>query len=636
MRMRKGLAVLLFIALLFGNLGPAALAEESLEAKSPEKILAAMSTEEKIAQMLMPEIRYYQDEQGKTQAVTELRPEAEELLQKYAFAGVIFFSENLSDTESAVRLVDAMQTANASVPGRPQLLTAVDQEGGPVSRLGHGIQMPGNMALGAIGDPAAAEEAGRLIGEEITAIGLNYDAAPVVDVNSNPQNPIIGLRSFSDDPETVAAMGVALMQGLQSTGAISTLKHFPGHGDTATDSHTGLPRAEKSLEELKAFELVPFQACIDAGAEAIMTAHIQYPLIETETSVSVETGEEINLPATLSETILTGLLRGDMGFEGVIISDAMNMDAIAKHFEPLTVAQMAIGAGVNILLIPVSTATDEGIAALEQYIHDVAALVDEGTISAERVDDSVLRILRLKERHGLLDAYDGSNLEERVAHALATVGSAEHHAIEAELATRALTLVKNENDLLPLQLTDEKTLILVPYDSEVKSAVYAVETLAEEGKLPETPEIEVVAYSNFNKAALENVKHLIAVSAAYGIGELDPWTKNGAYSLLLDKVIDAVHAQGGDVTLVSAQLPYDAARYQTADAVVIAWYAKGMSVDPRGAETAVNSYGPNLPAAIRQILNQDGCFAGHLPVNVPDMDEDGQLTGEIAYARRGA
>lgn len=636
MRMRKELAVLLFIALLFGNLGPAALAEESPEAKSPEKILAAMSTEEKIAQMLMPEIRYYQDEQGKTQAVTELRPEAEELLQKYAFAGVIFFSENLSDTESAVRLVDAMQTANASVPGRPQLLTAVDQEGGPVSRLGHGIQMPGNMALGAIGDPAAAEEAGRLIGEEITAIGLNYDAAPVVDINSNPQNPVIGLRSFSDDPETVAAMGVALMQGLQSTGAISTLKHFPGHGDTATDSHTGLPRAEKSLEELKAFELVPFQACIDAGAEAIMTAHIQYPLIETETSVSVETGEEINLPATLSETILTGLLRGDMGFEGVIISDAMYMDAIAKHFEPLTVAQMAIGAGVNILLMPVSTATDEGIAALEQYIHDVAALVDEGTISAERVDDSVLRILRLKERHGLLDAYDGSNLEERVAHALATVGSAEHHAIEAELATRALTLVKNENDLLPLQLTDEKTLILVPYDSEVKSAVYAVETLAEEGKLPETPEIEVAAYSNFNKAALENVKHLIAVSAAYGIGELDPWTKDGAYSLLLDKVIDAVHAQGGDVTLVSAQLPYDAARYQTADAVVIAWYAKGMSVDPRGAETAVNSYGPNLPAAIRQILNPDGSFAGHLPVNVPDMDEDGQLTGEFAYARRGA
>ena len=140
-----------------------------------------------------------------------------------------------------------MQTANAAAVGSPQLLTAVDQEGGPVARLGHGCQMTGNMALGAIGDPAAAEQAGRLMGEELSAIGLNYDAAPVLDVNSNPKNPVIGLRSFSDDPALVAELGTALMRGLQAEGVISTLKHFPGHGDTATDSHTGLPRIEKSL-----------------------------------------------------------------------------------------------------------------------------------------------------------------------------------------------------------------------------------------------------------------------------------------------------------------------------------------------------------------------------------------------------
>ena len=200
---------------------------------------------------------------------------------------------------------------DAAAAGRPQLLTAVDQEGGPVVRLGHGCQMTGNMALGAIGDPAAAEQAGRLIGEELSAVGLNYDAAPVVDVNVNPQNPVIGLRSFSDDPALVAQLGTALMAGIRSTGVISTLKHFPGHGDTATDSHIGLPRIEKGLDELKRFELIPFQACIDAGAEAIMTAHIQYPLIEKQTMVSVETGEEISLPATLSKTILTDLLRGE-------------------------------------------------------------------------------------------------------------------------------------------------------------------------------------------------------------------------------------------------------------------------------------------------------------------------------------
>lgn len=164
------------------------------------------------------------------------------MLKKHGFAGVIFFGANMADTEQAVRLVDAMQTANATVAGRPQLLTAIDQEGGPVVRLGHGCQMTGNMALG----------------------------------------------------------------------TISTLKHFPGHGDTATDSHTGLPRIEKSLEELKSFELIPFQACIDAGAEAVMTAHIQYPLIEEGTAVSVETGEEINLPAVPTQILGDGVFPGKL------------------------------------------------------------------------------------------------------------------------------------------------------------------------------------------------------------------------------------------------------------------------------------------------------------------------------------
>lgn len=633
--MKRILSVLLVIGMLCGCLCITAAAEEPT-APTPEEILAQMTTEEKIAQMLMPAFRYYLDENGKVQNVTEMRPEIEAMLKAHGFAGVIFFAGSLADTDQAVRLVDAMQAANASVPGRTQLLTATDQEGGPVVRLGHGCQMPDNMALGAIGDSAAAEQAGQLMGEELKAVGINYDAAPVVDVNSNPENPVIGLRSFSDDPELVSRLGVALMQGLQSTGTISTLKHFPGHGDTATDSHTGLPRVEKSLEELKAFELVPFQACIDAGAEAIMTAHIQYPLIESGTAVSVETGETINLPATLSKTILTDLLRTDMGFEGVIISDAMNMDAIAKHFEPLAVAQLAIEAGVNILLMPVDTSTQEGLEALGQYIHDVAAMADDGTISMERVDDSVMRVLTLKAKHALLTPYESGDVEARVENARKTVGSAEHHAVEAQLATRALTMVKNENELLPLKIGDEKTLILVALDSEIQSAIYAVETLQSEGKLSETADVQVASYSTFNKTALEGVKHLIAVSATYSMGELDPWRKTGAYSLLLDKVIDAVHEAGGDVTFVSAQLPYDADRYAAADAVVLAWYAKGMAEDPRTVDGACVSYGANLPAAIAQILDPNGSFTGKLPIIIPAMDADGQFTGETAYSRATA
>ena len=633
MKMRKIAAILMAIVLLFGVFGGRGYAEESAPAQTPEKMLAGMSTEEKVAQMLMPEFKYYTDENGQRHNLTKMRPEIEEILKRHGFAGVIFFSYNMADTEDGVRLVDAMQTANASAAGRPQLLTAIDQEGGSVVRIGHGVQMPGNMAIGATGDPAAAGQAGKLIGEELRAIGLNYDTAPVLDVNSNPANPVIGLRSFSDDPELVARMGVAMMQGLQETGTVPAVKHFPGHGDTATDSHTGLPRVEKSLEELKDFELIPFQACIDAGAEVIMTAHIQYPLIEKKTAVSAKTGEKINLPATLSKTILTDLLRGEMGFDGVITSDSMQMDAIAKHFDPLVAAQTAIDAGVNILLMPVDTRTPKGLAALEQYIRDVAAMVDDGKIPVEKVDESVLRILRLKEKHGLLEPYNRGDLEARVRTAQETVGSAEHHRIEAELAARAVTLVKNKNGILPLQSGKEKTLILVPYDSEVQSAVYAVEMLQSEGKLSKNADIRAVSYSGFSKADLEGVKHLIAVSATYGMNEIDPWTKDGAYSLLLDKLIDAVHEAGGDATIVSAQLPYDASRYDKADAVVLTWFAKGMTSDPRTAEGAPTSYGVNLPAALMQILNKDGVFPGKLPVNVPELDDDGRFTGETEYLR---
>ena len=624
--MKRTLSLLLAALLLLSLCSFPAFAEDARESGTPEDILAQMTTEEKIAQMLMPEFETYVDENGVEQKLTEMRPEMEEVLKKHGFAGVIFFPENMVDTEQAVRLVDAMQTANAETAGRPQLLTAIDQEGGQVAGLGHGTRMIGNMALGAIGDPDAAREAGQLIGEELSAVGLNYDTAPVLDVNNNPQNPVIGIRSFSDDPALTSELGMALMQGLESAGIISTLKHFPGHGDTATDSHTGLPRIEKSLEELKAFELISFQVCIDAGAEVIMTAHIQYPLIEKQTAVSIATGEEINLPATLSKTILTDLLRGEMGFDGVVISDAMNMAAIKKHFEPLTVARMAIEAGVDIILMPANTSSQEDREALDQYISDVAAMVDDGTIPVETVDDSVLRILKLKEKHGLLGAYDSGILDERIAHALETVGSEEHHAIEAELAARALTMVKNENDLLPLQIRDEKTLILVPNDDEVLSAQYAVETLKSEGKLSKTADVQAVSYSGFSKDSLDQVKHLIAVSALKSAKEMDPWTKTGAYSLLLDKVIAAVHAQGGDVTLVSAQLPYDAERYQAADAVVIAWCAKGMPEDPSAVEGAPMSYGPNLPAALMQILDPDGTFPGKLPVKLPDVDEDGHFT----------
>ena len=604
----------------------------------PQEMLAGMTTEEKVSQMIMPAFRYYTDSEGKLQPMEEIMPLVEASLKKHGYAGVALFAQSASDTKKNVRLLDAMQKANASVEGRSQLLFSLDQEGGYVTRLGQGTQMPGNMAMGAAGDLSATSSEATIIGRELQAIGYNYDFAPVVDVNNNPANPVIGVRSFSDDPQTVADHGVAYMKGLQETGIISSLKHFPGHGDTDIDSHTGLPSISKTYEALKACELLPFQACIDAGAEIVMTAHIQYPNIEKETYTSKLTGEEVTLPATLSETILTDILRGDMGFDGVVITDALEMDAIAKHFDRLDAARLAIEAGVDILLMPTDTATEEGIRDLEQYISDVTKLVEDGTISQDKVDAAVLRILTLKEKHGLLEAYDGSDLEERVENAASFVGSPANHEVEWEITKKAITLVKNDNNVLPLTKEGQKVAVLTANDNETLTVDYAVGKLREEGKLAKDATISIHSIQSMTfeevKPLLEGQDHVVVVSRVTQAAALDPAQSAGAYSALVDQIIETVHADGGTVTVLSAQLPYDVARYQAADAILVAWSSKGMSEDPRKpANGAVKQYGPNIAAALYLALSPDESPAGKLPLNIPALDEAYQYSDRILYAR---
>ena len=627
----KKLISLLLILVVFSSC--LAFGEGSVSA-SPADILKGMSTEQKVAQVLMPAFYYRQDAEGKKVGVQEIYPEMEEILCKYGFGGIIFNLQNAQENEKAVRLVDAVQTANASVPGRPQLITCTDQEGGYVSRLGQGTMMPGSMALGAVNDLDLTQESGRLIGEEVTAIGYSGTFGPVMDVNNNPANSVIGIRSFGDNPEQVARQGVAFLKGLHEAGSLSTLKHFPGHGDTDTDSHTGLPCINKTYEELKQLELIPFQAGIDAGADMVMTAHIVYPKVETGTYISKETGEEIGLPATLSRTILTDILRGDMGVKGLIVSDAMNMDAIAKHFDPLDTAKLSIEAGVNLILRPVDTSTPEGLAALEKYIQEVAVLADDGLISMEALDKVVLEVLTFKEAHGMLTPYDGGDIEERVAKAVATVGSYEHHEYEFEIALQAITLLKNDG-ILPFDM-NESLAVLVPYESEVKSAIYAAGRLHdEENPLLEGVEIPVYFISAMTMGDLKKVaqetKQLILVSAAYSADDINPDTKAGANTALLDLIIRLAHAAGNKAAVISAHLPYDAAHFaDTADAIVVAYGARGMNEDPREKGGNVAQYGANIPAALYLMLSA-GESVGKLPISIPKLDENGKFTDEILY-----
>lgn len=628
--MKRWIALLLALILLLSGAG---LAEE--KASVPSDMLRQMTTEQKIAQLLMPAFYYRQNEQGEKVGVQEIYPEMEAVLKEYGFGGVIFNLQNSQENEKALRLVDAVQKASGSVAGRPQLITCTDQEGGYVTRLGRGTMTPGSMALGAVNDPAVTEAAARLIGEEVVAIGYSGSFGPVMDVNNNPSNPVIGIRSFSDDPETVTVHGTAFIRGLHEAGSLSALKHFPGHGDTDTDSHTGLPVVVKSYEQLKDFELVPFQAGIDAGADMVMTAHIVYPLIEKGTYVSKETGEEIGLPATLSKTILTDILRGDMGFSGLIVTDAMNMDAIARHFDVLDAAKLAIEAGVDLILRPVDPFTPDDMAALEQYVRDVAALADEGKISMEAVDAAVLRVLSFKEQHGMLAPYDSGDLEDRIRKAVSVVGSAEHHEQEFEIAKKAVTLLKNEN-ILPLNLPEDKAAVLVPFDSQVMSAEYAVSRLKEEGKIPAETEIPVYSIPSLPAGDLVKVcqenRRIFVVHTAYSAAGMDPAQKAGSSSVLVDAILTLAHAAGNSVIVISAHLPYDTARFPSADALAVCFGARGMSEDPREVGNGVSQYGPNLPAALYLLLG-GGEITGTLPVNLPAMDSGCKFTDEVLYPR---
>ena len=612
---KRWIALLLTLVLSLGLLPLSAAAQDPCET-----VLAGMTTEDKISQMLMPDFQTGID--------------VSNLLQRRGFAGVVFFGANASETDKAVRLVDAMQSATAA-GGHPQLLTAIDQEGGTVTRLGQGTRMVGNMALGAIGDTSATRDAATIIGRELNAVGFNMDFAPVMDVNNNPNNPVIGLRSFSDDPQTVAAQGVAFMTALRETGTVATLKHFPGHGDTGTDSHTGLPSIDKSYEQLKQCELVPFQACIDAGVEAVMTAHIQFPQIETATYISKKDSEEITLPATLSKTIITDILRGELGFDGVVFTDALNMQAIASHFDPMDTARLAIEAGVDVLLMPVNTTTQTGIDALDQYIVDLAKLADEGTISMDKVNAAVLRILRLKESKGLLAPYESGDLETRVSEAVALVGSKENHDKEWELAKRAVTLVKNDNNVLPLTKAGQKIAVLTAYNNEVLSMNHAVGLLTDEGKLPQGTTVTVTSiYKKDYDAVLpliEDADHVFLVSELSGAAALKPTDSN--YSGKVDKIIDYLHQNGKTITILSAELPYDAARYQAADALLIAWSSKGMDQDPRVNGYPVKQYGANMPAALYLALSPDESPTATLPVNIPALDDAYQYSDAVLYPR---
>lgn len=302
-------------------------------------------------------------------------------LEQYPVGGIAVFKKNIQDEKQLSSLIADFQSAS-KIP----MIVAVDEEGGAVARLANhkAFSLPkytSTRDIGKTGDPEQARQMGRTIGGYLRFYGFNLDFAPVADVDSNPANPVIGRRAYSTDAQQTAQMVAAAVGGFHEAGMLCTVKHFPGHGDTGQDSHYGTATSYKTWEEMKAMEMLPFEAGIAAGADVVMTAHITTPNATTD-----------GLPASLSYTMITERLRGELGFQGVIVTDALGMNAIKNHFTPAESAVAALRAGVDVLLMP---------SNLRAAFDGVVQAVEDGTLSEERLNESVRRILTLKQKAGL-------------------------------------------------------------------------------------------------------------------------------------------------------------------------------------------------------------------------------------------
>ena len=319
----KKVMILLLCVMLIACWMPAVSVHAADNDADIQEIVSKMTLQQKITQCLMMDFRCWNDAKGEKYDMTVLNDDVADIISDYQFGAVILFANNIKKTEETLQLTKDLQRAAVRSDGLP-LLIATDQEGGIVYRLGSGTALPGNMALGATGDPTNAKTAGQIISRELESVGINTALAPVLDVNSNANNTVIGLRSFGDNANLVGTYGSAFISGLGEKNIIGCAKHYPGHGDTATDSHYGLPVVDKSKAELRKVEFKPFQAAINDGIDMIMTAHILYPQIDKTTILSDKTGQQESRPATLSHVFLTDIVRGEMNFNGVVVTDAMN------------------------------------------------------------------------------------------------------------------------------------------------------------------------------------------------------------------------------------------------------------------------------------------------------------------------
>ena len=547
-------------------------------------ILDRMTIEEKVGQLFV--MRVYGDSATDPDPADVAANRAEigvdsaaELIAKYHVGGIIYFAwaHNTQNPPQIAELSNGIQRAALAGRSKIPMLIAVDQEHGAVARIGAPATLfPGSMALGAAGSRRDARTAARIAGAELAAMGISQDYAPDADVNVNPANPVIGVRSFGADPAAVATLVAAQVDGYQQAGIAATAKHFPGHGDTATDSHTGLPVINHTVEEWRRLDAPPFQAAINAGIDAIMTAHIVVPALDPS-------GD----PATLSRPILTGVLRERLGYEGVVVTDSLGMAGVREKYGDDRVPVLALQAGVDQLLNPPD---------LDLAVNAVLSAVRSGELTEERIDSSLTRILQLKQRRGLfrhpyiaVDKVGG------------VVGKPAHLAAAAGICDRTVTLLVNDGSLLPLRPSQPRQVLVVGADPAAPSGTGGPPTavLAQAFNELGHPATALPTGTSPDAATRDR-----AVAAASESDVVVVATYQVTADSTQRTLVEALAATGRPVVHIAIRNPYDIA-YLTGAGASLATYSW---ID--GA----------LRAAARVIVGQVAPV-GRLPVAVPAADD---------------
>ena len=589
------------------------------------------SIRQQLAQKLILDFRYYCSEIPSPTScqtpLTELPDEIAALISQTDLGGVILFSDNLQSIAQIVTLNHQLQQTSKYSNLKLPLFIAVDQEGGRVARLPRqdATSFTGSMSIAATYQNHGtyfAEQTGKILGQELLATGFNLNFAPTVDVNINPLNPVINVRSFGEDASVVAKLANTQLTAMQQSGILATLKHFPGHGDTSVDSHTGLPKVNHNLKKIEQVDLLPFQYAIDSGeAKVIMTAHIQYPALDNSTFVS-KSGKTMVKPATMSSKILTELLRGKMGFDGLVITDALDMKGISLFFDEAQAVIETFKAGSDIALMPIKIRTPAELNKLDQLLDKLEQAVVAGKLDRHGIAQSFNRIVKAKSQL----PSDVHPLAHKIKWANKTLHNEQSKKVEQALAQAAVTTIKGTTikgtGLLPTKV--DKIFMLMPDKNKCSALMNSMSKLNTKVqmscmdffnyeqdkaiKLIKDSDAVIIANITPNQSLVEmgGVEDLHLFRQQIKSRALPTWKRKRTFIELLSQA----KAANKTSVFVSLRMPYEAKHYIDQADHVLATYAYNQYKNDDNLQVGV------VYQAIANVLFGVKAAKGQLPVNL--------------------